>query len=339
MRKSRVRVTFLTTLILPLSALAAPPDSPPPQRLYRLDTHPQPAVRRDLVPDGAEEFLIEVSPATVAVKPAAFVIDLPGAPPLVAVRTRFFDYRPDWKSWFGTLHYANSGNGRETGFIHVGYHGDQITALLEFGGERYRIAGGLEESHRLVRLSSELSPPPCGLDTGDDSFSALETEREAALDEGPVLAALAATRVDVLAVYPKAFFAQSAAVENGLFTFIQDSISLANNAFANSGVNAFYNLVGIVPLTEDWQPTNGLFNSLSWVTNQPSMEVYGHRYAFGADILTIYIPFEWNADNYCGVANLPQTGGGFSPYSGSFDQKAFSVNRNGCGLNDFNPGS
>lgn len=341
MRKTRVLFILATALILPLSAMAARPNNPPLQRLYTLDTQAQPEVRRDLVPDGIEEFLLEVNPAAVAANPGAFVIDLPDSPPLVAVRTRFFDYRPDWKSWFGTLRYADpDGHGTKKGFIHLGYHGGQITAILDFADERYRIAGGLGESHRLVRLSSELSPPPCGLETEDDPNAALESGGKDALREDPVFRSLTLTRLDVLAIYPRAFFTRSAAVESGLFTFIQDSISLANNAFANSGVNATYNLVGIVPVLDEYQPTNGLFDSLNWVTNQLTMEVQGLRSAFGADILTIYLPFEWNEDNYCGVANRPQAGGGFSPYpgSGSFGQRAFSVNRNGCGLNDFTLG-
>jgi hypothetical protein len=341
MPKTRSLLFLAAALILQQNlAWAAANRRIEPPRLYALEKSAQPQVSRELVPDGAEEFLIEVDPEMVAANPPVFIIDLPDFRPLKAVRTSFVAYRPDWKSWFGTLRDASGG---ATGFIHIGYHGDQVTGLIEFEGERYRIVGGLEESHRLVRLYSELSPPPCALDDTADAVDVPQFDREDPRgDDAPLAAPTApvktafkvATRIDVLALYPRAFFTMSASVENGLFTFIQDSISLANNAFTNSNVNAYYNLVGIVPVLGEYQPTNGLFASLDWLTTE-TMEVWGLRYVFGADIMTVFIPFEWNLNNFCGVANLPKAGGGFIPGSGAFDQQAYSVNRNGCGLNDF----
>jgi hypothetical protein len=336
MRKTRSLLILSTALILQssLGQAAEPP------RLYALDKAAQPQVSRELVPDAAEEFLIDVDPAGVAANPPAFLIDLPGFRPLKAVRTRFVEYRPTWKSWFGTLHYAGAG-GKETGFIHIGYHGDRITGLLDFAGERYRIVADSAGSHRLVRLSGELSPPPCALDDASDSAVMPPPEEDRQQDPSTLAAATApatlalktTTRIDVLAVYPNAFFTMTSTVEQSLFSFIQDSISLANNSFANSNINAFYNLVGIVPVL-DTQPTSGITTSLNWL-NGESAEVTALRNAFGADVVTVYIPFEWSSPNACGVANLPQTGGGFIPGPGSFGQKAYTANRNGCGLNDF----
>jgi peptidyl-Asp metalloendopeptidase len=332
---------LILQLILQLGpAWSAPNRRAETPRLYAIEKSAQPNVSRELVPDGIEEFRIEVAPAAVAANPPVFLVDLPDFRPLEAVRTRFVTYRPDWKSWFGTLQYA--AGGQEAGFIHIGYHGDQITGLIEFEGERYRIVVGPDKNHRLVRLSGELSPPPCGL---EDKAGLIEIPRR--LDppgDGPAPAAKAAsvagafkvaTRIDVLAVYPRAFFANSW-TESSLFTFVQDSISIANNAFANSNVNAFYNLVGVVPVL-DSQPTTGVFSSLNWL-NGETPELVALRNAFGADVVTVYIPFEWSSPNVCGVANLPQTGGGFIPGSGAFGQKAYTANRNGCGLNDFTLG-
>lgn len=333
-------LSFSTLLILQGNPAAGRPIDPGElQRPYILGAA-QLEVRRDLVPDGAEEFLIDVDPSIVDSNPPALVIDLPHSPPLVAVRTRFVTYQPDWKSWFGTFHYPGSSGG-ERGFIHLGFHGDRITALVNLEGERYRIVGGPEESQRLVRLSGELSPPPCAVDDSGDPVEAPlllpqkeETSDNSAL-QGPQVAAITATtRIDVLAVYPKVFYTMSASVESGLFTFIQDSISLANNAFINSGVDAYYNLVGIVPVLGTSQPTTGVTTSRNWLNGEPA-EVAALRNAFGADIVTVYIPFEWSNPNNCGIANLPQTGGGFSGGSGLFNQKAYTANRNGCGQNDF----
>jgi PKD domain/Metallo-peptidase family M12B Reprolysin-like len=337
MSKLRLLLFVSASLLLSLPAAAARPADPGgPPRLYALDVVAQPAVRLDLVPDGDEEFLIDVDPAAVAANPPAFVIDLPGSSPLVATRTRFVDYGPDWKSWFGTLRHAGTA-GPGTGFIHLGYHGDRMTAVVDFAGERYRIVGGGEESHRLVRLSNELSPPPCGLDEAADAAaeplfdaSAVGTNQDDASPSVVLAAVTMTTRIDVLAVYPKAFFTMTSTVESSIFTFVQDSISLANNAFANSNVPAYYNLVGIVPVLDASQPFSGVSSSLSWLNSEPA-EVTALRNAFGADVVTVYIPFGWSNPNVCGIANLP---GAFTPIG----QKAYTANRNACGLSDFTLG-
>ena len=338
MSKLRLLSVVVASLLLSLDpAVAARPADPgPPPRLYDLDVVAQPEVRRDLVPDGDEEFLIEVDPAAVAANPPAFVIDLPGSSPLVATRTRFVDYGPDWKSWFGAIRHAGTA-GKGAGFIHLGYHGDQLTAVIDFAGERYRIVGGGEESHRLVRLSNELSPQPCGVDeTADDAAAPLFEAfvEDAGEDDSSLTAVTSAvmtvTRIDVLAVYPKAFFTMSATVENSIFTFVQDSISLANNAFSNSNVPAYYNLVGVVPVLDSPQPVSGVQSSLGWLNGEPP-EVTALRNAFGADVVTVYIPFGWSNPNVCGIANLP---GASTPIG----QRAYTANRNGCGLSDFTLG-
>ena len=55
-----------------------------------------------------EEFHIATQPELVAADPATILLDIPYGPQLEAVRTRFVDYGPEWKSWFGTLRPAGS---------------------------------------------------------------------------------------------------------------------------------------------------------------------------------------------------------------------------------------
>lgn len=358
---------FLTALCLTVLATASAEaagrsrgaEAAPPQ-LYALEKAVPPRAGRLFLPDAAEEFLLRVDPATVAANPPVLTLDLPGHAPLEAVRTRFVEYGPDWKSWIGTLRTVGD-RGKGQGYIHLGYHGDQLTALIDFEGEHYRIAGGRGESHRLLRLSGELSPLSCGLgmdlpadavETGYDVEGLSKADEPIALQT----AALGATRIDVLVVYPREFFTSAnASAEASLPTFVQDSISLANDAFTNSGIDAHYNLVGVVPLVGS-QPSNGVFSALRWLdprtstqpTLLPPQEIRDLRDAFGADIVTLYIPFGWNADNICGAANLPMrstsTGTprfyrGDTIVSGTaMGDRAFSVNRYNCGLQDYTLG-
>jgi hypothetical protein len=345
MRTARILPAVCLTALAATGVVAAGPSiGPAVPKLFTVEAAAAggpatPLVSRSAVPDGIEEFLIHVDPEAIAANPPVWRIDLPDQPPLEAVRTRFVVYRPDWKSWSGTLRRAGTSD-RGTGYIHLGYHGREMTGLIDFGGTRYRIVGGFQDRlHRLVRLSDDLSPPSCALDASAERVNPLrfdgEPESAAAAGSGqPKATPKSTSRLDLLAVYPRAFFYQGAAAEHDLATFIQDSVSIANDVFANSGVDAFYNLVGIVPLKESSQPANGLQDSLTWLNTDPA-EMTSLRDAFGADIVALFIPFSWNNPDNCGMANLPQAGGGFYGGTGPFNQRAFSAHRAGCGQTDF----
>ncbi|MGH2628271.1 MAG: PKD domain-containing protein [Anaerolineales bacterium] len=338
----------LTSLAAPsANAAAGPKHSPQPPELYTLDTTPRPPKGGPSgLPDAAEEFLIEVDPEAVAANPAAFTIYLPTLPPLEALRTRFVIYRQDWKSWIGTLRHAGT-RGEGAGYIHVGYHGRQLTALIHFEGERYQIVGGLWEPHRLVRLSDELSVRSCGMDDSAGVANPLPlggTSQNA--EPEPSVGVLTSTRIDVLAVYPKVFFSFGPVEEATVFNYVEDSISLANDLFANSNVSASYTLVGIVPITGAAQPpATGAFDALDWLTQQPT-EVANLRNAFGADVVTIIVPYIWTLNPVCGVANLPQNNNTFLSARGTnqitvfapMGDRTFTANRVSCGLGDFTVG-
>ena len=347
-------VVFLIALVLAAAsnthahAAGGPKHKSQPPHLYGLDSTPRtPTAGPVGLADAAEEYLIEIDPQAVAANPQAFTIDLPTLPPLEAVRTRFVVYRSDWKSWIGTLRYAGT-QGEGTGYIHLGYHGKQMTALIHFEGERYQIVGGFWEPHRLVRLSDELSVRSCGLDdSGDvaDPLSPASTSSKAELESS--VGAFTSTRLDVLVVYPKVFFGFGPAAEVAVFNFAEDSISLANDIFTNGNIPAYYNLVGIVPITAAAQPpATGIYDALHWLTQQPT-EVANLRNAFGADVVTIYVPYIWTLNPACGVANLPQKdyatfrsaqGTNQITVAAAFNQRAFSANRVSCGLGDFTLG-
>jgi hypothetical protein len=174
----KLSAVLLTTLTTTASAAAAGRPSSPPQQLFEREqvavdktTHPQGS--RWLVPDAVEEFVIQADPATLDANPAVLTIDLPDFPALEAVRTRFVEYRPDWKSWIGTLRIAGTKD-EGSGYIHLGYHGDQITAMIDYEGKRFRILDG-----RLVRLSEDSGPPPCAVESSQDPAKILRFDTEA----------------------------------------------------------------------------------------------------------------------------------------------------------------
>lgn len=345
MRNARLLTTVLLTALAATNAFAAKnPNNAPaaPAQLFALDKAAQPPASRWLVPDEAEEFAIQTNPEAVARNPRAFTVDLPGLPPLEATRRRFVVYRADWKSWIGTLRRAGTGE-PATGYIHLGYHGKQLSGFLEFEGERYRIVN-LEAGHRLVRLSEELGTPSCGIDAVTEAAKSsrlggeIVTPEEA---EPSIVTKIASNRLDLLVVYPKAFFPLGPSAESGLVTFVQDSVSMANDVFVNSSVDAAYNLVGVVPVTGSSQPTSGIGSALTWLDGNPT-EVANLRNAFGADIVTVFVPFSWNGTTACGIANLPQSNSTYLTSGGTVNaalgDHAFSANRVDCGLGDFTLG-
>jgi hypothetical protein len=362
-----VLATLLASLAWGAGAPAPRPDvlqsTGQPAPLFALEKTALPKGIRPLLPNTAEEFLIRVDPANVAADPPSFLIDLPGHALMEAVRTSFVSYRADWKSWFGTLRYASGG--QKAGSIDISYHGAQITALVELDeGDRYRIVGGFGESHRLVRLDAEKTPMSCGLGakadardgTGDTPSQGGEPRaRQAPLASAKILSCSANARIDVLVVYPGkgdgtrlGYFDLSAADENALFSFVQNSIAKANQVFANNGINAWYNLVGLVPLINQDNladpplPSTGLRAVLDWM-NQEHTELKNLRDAFGADVIAVYTPFAWEgtvgtSDRACGLANLPRNDNAFEAAYGTvyepMGQRAFTAHRDTCGLDD-----
>lgn len=351
------KTTWIAIALLVTAALPAGAESGHEDRerragsaaLYKLDQIPRPPVEGWLaVPGAAEEFLLSgVDPEVIAADPQTVTFDLPFGPTVEAVRTRFVEYRDDWKSWFGTMRISGTGD-RTTGYVYLGYHGEQLTGLIDFRGEHYRIAGGLAGAHRLVRLSEHPGTLTCGTEErsrgGVEETSAPELEHAAGRlflpppetgsePDGVTPKTHFPARLDVLALFPKAYFAFPTS-EVSLINFVQDSIALANDAFSNSGIYAFYNLLYVGPLVGPQPPSTGLFDGINWLNTDPS-EVVSLRNAFGADIVTLFIPFIWDAQANCGVANLPYANGTHSGTSQLFSQRAFTANRDGCGLNDF----
>lgn len=300
----------------------------------------------EAIPDAVSSHAIVLDPELVASNPQRVILPLPDGTRLEVERRRFVEYRPDWKSWFGR---AGRPGEKATGFVHLGYHGAQATATINFEGDQYRILGGFAGPHQIVELrgSGAIS---CGMDH-DHAASPEHLPRDVqrflgnlplGLPEDSAAEPLqvetkSSTRIDVAAIYPKWFFI-SPTTEVGMFNFIEDSIALANDVFANSGVAAYYNLVHIGPLIGAAQPPqDDIRDALQWMDGNP-VELLGIRNVFGADVVTMYIPFIWDDYDVCGIANLPTANGYYTAYFRKFvsmGDRAYSANRDGCGLNDY----
>jgi len=291
-------------------------------------------------PEAVEEFRIAVDPKLVASNPAVVAVDLPSGLQLEAVRRDFAEYGPEWKSWFGTLRIAGSG-GEGSGYAYLGYHGSQLTAFFQFEGERYRIVGGLAGSHRLARLTDATAVPSCAFDALEaaDDGAPWEPPAELPLPGSNPLVTKVATRIDVLALYTKDYFSFPTS-EVGVINFTLDSIAVANNIFSNSGVNAYYNLVHVGPIIGAQPPATGIDAGIQWLTGEPNpvpTEVANLRNAFGADIVTLMEPYIYDDTNACGIANLPRPTSflsGFRTFFEVMGDRAFTVNRHGCGFGD-----
>ncbi len=360
MRTARLLATLILLTLMTASLTAAGhPAEPetPPRPLFALGEAMPLQSQPPLLPNAAEEFAVQLEPAAVAANPESFRLDLPGHGAMEAVRTRFVDYQADWKSWLGDLRYAD--NGSPAGSIHIGFHGDRITALVELkDGERFRIAGGPGEGQRLIRLDAALTPASCGMSNPAEAAEPprrRQRERSGKLRHATenILSCTANARIDVLVVYPArgsaanpGFFQLSEADEMALVEFVHDSITQASQVFTNNGINATYNLVGIAPLihqdnpNEPALPASGLTETLNWMNDQRT-ELTNLRNAFGADVVVTFIPFSWvnpavGEDTRCGLANLPFKSGNIRGRSGfeAYNNRAFSSQRVGCGLDD-----
>ncbi|HKI00514.1 MAG TPA: PKD domain-containing protein [Thermoanaerobaculia bacterium] len=309
-----------------------------------------PAAGWQAVEGAIEEFDITVDPETVAADPEVVRIDLPSGLSLEAVRSSFTDYGPEWKSWTGTLRLAGATD-QGDGYAYLGYHGDRITGVLHFEGERYQITGGLDGPQRLVRQSDELTGGAnCGLHVRAGA-RAIPSKgdrpgRPASGDSPPTLGEKTLTRIDVMALYPRAYFVSPAA-EIGLVDHVEDTIAQANTIFVNSLVNAYYNLVHVGPIVDTQPSLQGPQGGLDLLNAQTS-EVNTLRDAYGADFVTMFVPFFWTGTTLsgppCGVANMPvlNPSGIYDTTSGevgllgvNFGIRTYSAQREGCGFGDF----
>ena len=351
------RLTSLASVTLAVALLAPSSDAQPPLKpgvtgdtleLYRLDLRLLPPEKsRPQVADAVEQFRIELDPAAVASDPRRFELDLPDGARLEARRTRSVVYNPAWMSWSGDLHRQGlSAAAGGIGYVHLVYHGDQVTGILNFESERYQIAGSADGGHRLVRLSDR-RVPVCALETSPHPATAAGLRIAPPAPSGTVAPSTKAlVRVDVMALYTDDFLSSPAA-ELAVRQFIQTSVSIANDAFARSGVNAFYNLVHSGPIQGAPPSTDNIFRAIGWLDAQlenPATAAAMQRETFGADMVALVIPFDPIEVDVCGIAILPEYNSdmtqiiarrGSGVPSSAFGDRAYSVHRSGCGLNDF----
>ncbi len=345
-----ITTVLLLTTVLAVSHASAQSSSKTPS-LYALDDTPRaPEAGWHAIEDALEEYQITTEPKVVASNPPSILLDIPYSSRLEALRTRFVDYGSEWKSWFGVLRYAGLRD-EGTGFVYLGYHGDRVTGILHFRGERFQITGGVGGPQRLVRQSDELARTPnCGLHMGDNvspvSSATSGGEETNAADGSGTLTSKVKTRLDVIAVYPRAYFPFPTS-EITLVDFVEDSIALANESFDNSNINAFYNLRHVGPIVQTQPSDDSLQDALDLLNEQKS-EIGTLRTAFGADFVTMFVPFGWTGTNACGVANGPvrrTSDNGLDYVSGvsglqgsTLGKRTYSANRQSCGFDDLTLG-
>lgn len=348
---------LLSLLCLALSALVPPADASTADRSSRIAepvavfglTDGQPLTPREgvhAIPYASEEYWIDTSPELLAANPEVIQVRLPGGLEVEAVRNRFTDYGPEWKSWSGTLRSPGS-LGRGSGYAYFGYHGKRITAVIKHAGERYRITG-LDREQRLVKLDlSDVTDHNCGLNPAKGA-EPIDPKGTSIHDRqsGPELSS-ETTTLDLMVLYPTAYFS-SPTTQIYLFDYIEDTVGQANDIFDNSGVNAEYNVVHIGPIIGTQPSLQGPQGGLD-LLNDENTEITTLRSAYGADFINVFVPYYW--DDYvggappCGVANMSvydkideeeDTYSGERGFlDGVFNERAFSAQRQSCGFGDF----
>lgn len=283
---------------------------------------------------------VSLDPARVAANPPTLALTLPDGRELVATRELFvIDDDAGLRSWVGAVRQATEAETTGDGYLQLMERGDRVTGILNIGIEQYRLISAGPGLHQWVSIGSDT--PSCALGRTHADTSARQSPVPHDVAVAPIGAPVEKmiTEIDVLAVYTNGF---SGAAETGVRDFIEDSVALANTGFIRSQVNARYRLVHMAKLTGAQPPLNTGISAWEWINTAPT-EVADLRDAYGADIVGLFVPLSFSAV-FCGIANLPQSNGGIQSATiggvtttipGPFGQRAFSVNRDGCGLNDF----
>ncbi len=326
-----------------------------------------PPTHKDTVdlPEKISEVAIELDKALVDRAPESLAFELPDGHRVTAERLRF-EVEAGYPTWTG---HSRLEDGR-LAWVHLIDRAQRITGIINVGAERYRIVP-TQTGHRLIGIAPKAeicalahdhrfdSPTRPGEDVLEDLSESMIGASESAIEriggdlqDAPIIesAEKAMTYIDVLALYPGVF---GGTAETNVRTFIDDSIWMANTVLANSGVNARYRLLDKVKLTGPDQPeATGVLDAIEWMTptqvgNEDvdllgPAEVLDLRDAYAADMVALFVPHWYNEDGeVCGIANLPKADGNILGYipgtagPGAFGKRAYTVQRNACGLNDY----
>ncbi|MCP3962224.1 MAG: hypothetical protein GY719_30645 [bacterium] len=351
----------ITTPALAALVFASAPAWGAPDELYRI-TDREPVFQEETAAIAGVVDEVEVALDTTALdrNPRVLELELTDGRRLTVTRARF-SVEKGYLTWIGE---AAAVDGGTPGYVHLVDHGDQVSGILNVGSDRYQIVATALGGHRLFRVQAgdgavcaledsesrpadvlylesegwESRPSDLGV-SGDSRQPTLEDVAEDDSGDGsprPDTATKSTTTIDVLAVYPQDF---SGSAETAVRNFIQTSVSIANDVFVQSNVSAQYRLVEMARLSGAQPPATGLFENWTWINTEPQ-ETVDLRDEHSADMVALFIPLSYDDDNPCGVANLPDANGDIvsgAPYGieGPFGDRAFTVHRSGCGLNDF----
>lgn len=303
-----------------------------------------------------DEVEVSLDQRAIDGNPKTLGLQLPDGRSLVASRARFV-VETDYVAWIGEVSEADG----PSSYIHLVDHGDQVTGILNIGSEQYQLVAA-EFGHRLVRVDAPEGKvclhhdatwedpgahDPGPIDPGSHSQDHIHgpvggdliAPMSELLSQASEVAGAdkATTILDVLAVYPNVFAGSS---ETAMLNFVQTSVSIANDILVRSNINAQYRLVKTAKLTGAQPPATGIVDGWDWINDEPQ-EIANLRDEYSADFVALFVPLSYNNDpfNACAIANLPQADGSIRDgelygITGPFGDRAFTVHRSGCGLND-----
>ncbi|MFZ0429327.1 MAG: zinc-dependent metalloprotease family protein, partial [Acidobacteriota bacterium] len=340
-RKSLLTIVFLSTLaLLSLNLGAQTFGQEPPLLTLALSRAQVPLEFGKQVIDADAEFQINLDPLVIAGDPEVIRLDLYAGTRMEARRVRSRHYE-QWMSWTGTLYFPELlGRDFPAGMIMLTDHDDHVSGIIRVDAtqEDFQILGNSYGEHHLIRMKRDRHTS-CGVQSDRAAWSTAGLPvtspggREPSAMESVVQALGGEAVINVLFFVP--------ADLPGMWDFIANSISLANDAFANGNVDALYHSVGV------WVPgwggpaiplQNSVFNYLDWMNNEGRATI--EQYRGDADMVVLLVPNPGGV--YCGVANLRYLNGGNDAVAGGHvvdlpwnpDQPTYSVQVLNCGLSD-----
>ena len=250
------------------------------------------------------------------------VLPMPGdaAAPLRMKRERFEAREGSDGFWHGTVEL------RDDSEVMLTLRDGFMAGTIRLGGEVYEVRP-TAEGHVVERIDPSSFPACAGaaeVPAPSEEIAGLEP---AALDRGGFSFstggagqrdALAVSIIDLLSVYTP----QARAAVGGtgqIVALIQAAVDAANQAFANSRVNAVYRLVKTAEVAHD--DAGNLSTDLGWVRSDAT--VASLRNQSGADMVSLVVE---NGAGYCGM------GYAMAPVSANFAAYAFQVTARNCAL-------
>jgi len=217
---------------------------------------------------------------------------LPGVTGLVTIKKTKQSVNTTLNSfeWYGKI------QGSPNSFVLLTSVGSAVAGYMRDGNKIYRLQYRANNVHQVASINNEFAKPDKVMRIVAEAASSYITDSAACCDTTKV--------VDIMVVYT-AEAATIAGGTDGILSQIDLCITLSNQSFENSSINARLNLVHATPI--DYTDQNNAETNLSRLTNNPGgmfNTLYALRNTYSADIVVMIVDMMYG---YSGIANVMTT--------------------------------